>query len=343
MRCWMRSRLPNWKDIRIDMDATTLLREKVDPEALMSHFGFNHMRQDGEYIRSCCAIHGGDNQDAFVMNTEDGLWFCHTKCGGGDIFTLVQKIEGLNFPQAIEWLAKFAGVDIDNLEIVEQKQEYVKEIQKFSKTMKARKKNVPVAYHIPTQTKDVTKFRGFSAETLEHFGLKYVEEITLQNKQGKEYTVRDRLVFPIVQNGIQVGASFRRIRSKDTPKWSHQPVGIETKDILYNYDSAIGEREIVIVEGMPDVWAYHEIGITAVATFGAHITDQQYKLLMRTGADIVLSFDGDEAGRNATDKARALFRNKAIVKIVSFAQGEDPDNIPRQELLVRHESAKRVE
>ena len=325
------------------MDATTLLREKVDPEALMIHLGFDYMRQDGDFIRSACKIHGGDNRDAFVMNLEEGLWYCHTSCGGGDIFSLVQKMKNLTFPQTVEWLAEYAGIDIDNLEVVEQKEEHIKEIQKFSKTMNARKKSKPVAYNIPTQTKSVTKFRGFSPETLEHFGLQYVEEITLQNKQGKEYTVRDRLVFPIVQNGIQVGASFRRIRANDNPKWSHQPVGIETKDILYNYDSAIGEREIVIVEGMPDVWAYHEIGVTAVATFGAHLTDEQYKLLMRTGADIVLSYDGDEAGKRATDKARALFRNKAVVKYVSLANGEDPDNIPRQELLNRYESAKRIE
>ena len=80
------------------MDATTLIQQHLDVEALLEHYGFNNIHNNGDIIRACCKLHGGDNPTAFVINKNTGLWYCHTgECGGGDVFTLVQKFEGINF------------------------------------------------------------------------------------------------------------------------------------------------------------------------------------------------------------------------------------------------------
>jgi len=325
------------------MDAITLLQEHIDIGALMEHYEFSRMSHEGNMIRSCCKLHDGNNPTSFVANQDNGLFYCHTgACGGGDAFTLVQHMEGCTFPEAVRKVADFFGVDIENLRITERNDSHLKELKLFMKTMRARKKKTVNEFHINEEIKEVTKFRSFERETLHHFELGYVSEVTLAKRNGDLYKLKNRLVFPIYQDGIQIGMSLRRVRSQDIPKWSHQPVSIETKDILYNYDNVVHETRFVIVEGIPDVWAYYEIGVPAVCTFGAHITDQQYKLLMRTGADLVFSFDGDEAGVLATQKAIEMFRYKANMESVVFNIGEDPENIDRNQLKLNYEMRRRI-
>jgi DNA primase len=164
----------------------------------------------------------------------------------------------------------------------------------------------------------------------------------------------NRLLFPIRFKHTLLGVSLRRIKASDNPKWLHQPAHIDTRELLYNFDACENADTIVITEGIVDVWAYHELGIHAVATFGAHLTDEQYRMLMRTGADLVWSYDGDDAGRIATQKAvlgykdksgkfiKGMFQNKANNFIVEFADGEDPASISREELKRRYENKRRV-
>jgi DNA primase len=325
------------------MDALTLLNEHIDVVKLMSHYDFNKVNEEGNMVRSCCKIHDGNNPSAFVMNVDTGLWYCHTgDCGGGDAYTLVQRLENCDFHTAVKKIATLFGVDIENLVITERKETYMRELQNFIKLMQSRKKTKLPPYYIPEDIKEVAKFRTFNESTLEKFGLGYVEEVSLFKRTGEPYTLRNRLVFPIIMDAIQIGISFRKIRAEDYPKWSHQPVHLETKNILYNYDATLGQRTVVVVEGIPDVWAYDEIGVVAVCTFGAHMADEQYRLLMRTGADLVFSYDGDEAGRLATKKAMDMFRYKANMECVVFDEGEDPDNIPREELKKRYENRRKL-
>lgn len=322
------------------MDAVTFINQHLDVEKLLKHYDFDKVHsEDGEIIRSCCKLHGGNNPTAFVINRETGLWYCHTgSCGGGDAFTLVQKMEECDFPSSVRWLAKFFDVDITNLTITERKYQHIEELKKFIKTMKGKRKKELKPFSIMEEIKEVTKFRNFKQETIEHFKLGYVESVKLSKRNGENYTLLHRLVFPIFVNNIQVGISFRRINSNDVPKWSHQPAHIETKEILYNYDEAKTSPIIVICEGITDVWAFYEIGIPAVATFGAHITEEQYKLLLKTGADLVFAFDGDEAGQLVTQRALKLFKYKANLSTVYFEGTEDPENISREELKKRYES-----
>jgi len=322
------------------VDAVTTLDNKINIEKLLIHYGFQNIKNDGNMIRCSCAIHGGNNHTAFVVNRETGLWYCHTgSCGGGDAYTLVQKMENLDFSSAVQFIATFFNVDISNLKIKERQPSYIENIKKFLSLMRDKDKEYP-EFQITEEMKDVVKFRNFQESTLTYFGVKYVKNITLKKKvEGGYYTLQNRLVFPIIFMGRMIGASLRRLNKKDFPKWSHQ--NIDTGDILYNYDNVILAKEIVICEGIPDVMAFHELGIPAVCTFGAHITHKQYKLLLKTGADLILAFDGDEAGHIATKKAIDLFKYKANISLITFLNGEDPENISREELYERYVNRKK--
>ena len=153
--------------------ALNKILENIDIIKLLSHYGFNTTHQEGNMLRSKCMIHGGDNPSAFVINLDNSLWYCHTgDCGGGDIVTLVEKMEGYtgqsSFPKAIRFLADFFDVDISNLEITERKDRNKKELEKFIKLMKKRKKKSIKEYALP-DAKLIIKFRDFKLETLQYF------------------------------------------------------------------------------------------------------------------------------------------------------------------------------
>lgn len=317
------------------MDATTYINQHLDVEKLLQHYNFEKISVNNDLIRACCKLHNGDNPTAFVINKTNGLWYCHTGCGGGDIFTLVEHFEGFSkydFPKTIHWLASFFDLNIEGLSIYK-KPDYLKELQKFISIIKKSKQNTLSEFTLKEEIKQVIKYNNFLPETLKFFNLGYVESVQLAKKSGDVYTLYNRLVFPIIFNNIQVGVSLRRVNNNDFPKWSHQPANINFGNFLYNYDNVRTANEIIVCEGITDVWAFHECNLPAVATFGSHITNEQYKLLLQTSANLTFSFDGDKAGQLATTKAIDMFKYKANISTITFNHNEDPASIPRKELI----------
>jgi DNA primase len=316
------------------MDALTLVNQNLDVERLLHHYDFDGISYEGTYIRACCKIHGGNHNQGFVINTETGLWYCHTGCkSGGDAFTLVQHMEGIPFAESVTWLASFTGVDIDGKVIVERKPTWFKELQAFLKVMGKRKVQHNEYVLELNSAKKLAKYRSFESSTLEHFDVSYVEEVGLISAKGKPFVLRNRLCFPIRFRDINIAYSFRRVRNTDNPKWLHQPASFNAGEVLYNYDESVGADIVVIVEGILDVLAFHELGITAVATFGAHLTSSQLNLIFTAGVStIVVGFDGDQAGEDGAVKAKSLIGGRATVQRILFGRGDDPETISREEL-----------
>ncbi len=319
------------------MDAVSLIDQHLNIEKLLNHYNFDHIRDEGNIMRAACKLHGGNNPSSFVMSKDRGLYYCHTQCGAGNTYQLIQKIERCSFPEAVRIAAGLFDVDIDGMQIINKDIKYVSEMQSFIKTIKNMRKKELVPFHIEEEIREVTTFRNFSEETLRHFGLGFASSITLKKRDGDEYTLHNRLVFPFIQQSVLIAVLLRRTMSNDIPKWSNQPIGLNLGNYLYNYDSVSG-TPVIVCEGVTDVWAWYEIGLTAVATLGAHLTNEQYKLLLKTGLDIVLSYDGDEAGRTATQRAIKILKNKANISIVPFDTNEDPASIEREELKRRYEN-----
>ena len=325
------------------MNAVETILKKADMIMLLEHYEFEKISINGNIARACCKIHGGNNPSGFVVDLDTTLYFCHTgDCGGGDVFTLVEKMEKLPFSQAVGWLSTFFDVNIDGLEIKERKSQLKKELNSFISIMKSRRKSKSKVYTIKADVKSVKEFRNFNKDTIKNFNLGFAKSIELERRDETTYNLQNRLIFPIEFNKELIGIALRRTKSSDVPKWSNQPVNIDTGAILYNYDRVQLQDTITVVEGITDVWAYHEIGVASVATFGAHLTKEQYGLLIKSGANIVLSYDGDDAGRIATTKAISMLKNKANIYVVSLPQGSDPESIEREELLKIYEQRRRV-
>ena len=313
----------------------------MDVLKLLEHYNFNTTNYAGSTIRSACTIHGGNNPTSFVINTDSGLWYCHSGCGGGDIFTLVERMEDITFKESVEFLSKFFDIDVSGLNISQNKNKLEKELKNFVGIIKRSHTSPLETFKFVADTVGMKSYRNFTKDTLDAFNVVYAKSIELFNKNGELYTALDRILIAIIFEGLQIGISLRKTKSADFPKWSHQPRGLKVNEMLYNYDRVIGENVLIVTEGMFDVWAYHEIGLPAVCTFGANISHQQYVLLLQTGADIVMSYDEDKAGREGTRKALELFKNKANIYKVQFNEGDDPASITREELLELYGKRKR--
>jgi DNA primase len=312
------------------MYATDVIRPYIDQERLLEHYQFKNIQRHGRYIRACCKIHGGKNPTSFVYNTDTDLWYCHTECNkGGDAYQLVQEIENCTFPQAIIKVAEIFNVDINELELTHIKTENDKEREEWLKLMKEKVYELKEYNFVSSELKPIKKFRHFKEETLEYFGARYVEEILVYNTDNEPYTLNRRILIPIYYNNIRIGVTLRRVKNNDIQKWSHQ--GFESRHFLYNLDNCLkyveskNIDEIILVEGMFDVWNFYEQGIyNVVATFGAHLTDEQESKLLRVCTSIVTAYDGDDAGRMCTTKIINRAKYKFDVYCIEFEEGEDP-------------------
>lgn len=321
------------------MNPLELIKQSIDPIVLLEHYRFDRIRDLHHEIRACCAIHGGDNPNAFVWNKKRGLWFCFTgDCGGGDVFDLIMKIEHCNFVESVNKASRLFNVNIEGMSIHDVEVRYQREQVSWLQKMEARiKKETNETINLDYSVISIT-YPRFDKETIDKFNAKLCERITIN-----ENTFTNKLVIPIL-DGEQTRCVALRSLDDGIPKWIYQPKQTKLSEMLYNYDNAIrcSGNEIVLVEGIFDVWAYYEAGIdNVVAIFGSHISKPQYEILMKLNCELILSFDNDDAGRKATKKAIELFNKKAEIKLIDLPDGSDPDDITRKELRTAYERRKR--
>ena len=315
------------------MDARTLIDRYIDGATLLRYYGFDHINESNEIIRSACKLHGGSNETAFAYNTITHQWFCHTgDCGSGDAYEIVKRLENCTYPQAIIKMAEIFNVDINNLQLTTIKTANQKEQNEWLDLMKKIQsvKSTPTPFIYPDlEFKEISKFRNYNKTTLEYFGMTFTPSYPILRKDGSYYDLRNRIVIPIVFKEMLVGIALRRTNSSDMQKWSNQ--GFDSGNILYNYDNCIayllqsGLDEIICVEGIFDVWSFWQQGIyNVVATFGAHITDLQVELLQSMCTQLVLAYDADDAGKTNTTKSIVALKSKFDLYIIKFNEGTDP-------------------
>lgn len=316
------------------MDALEVIKGKMTDEQvinLLGTLGFENVTQNGNNIRAKCHIHGGDNPTSFVYTLSNHMWCCHKCKEGGDIVHIVQLLKQYNFTSAVKYLLNFLGISDDGLNIIERKTQYMKELQAFMRYANAHVTTLD-AYTIPKEGKQVKGFRGYNISTLEHFALQYHDTFPIIKADGTQSLLNNRLGMPIYFKQKTVGYALRRVNEADIPKWLFQPPGLNKKNLLYNYKNNWFD-EVVVCEGMFDVWAWHEAGIYAVAVLGSSISDEQINLLSNITTKLILSFDGDVAGKIATQKAIDKLKFKFDLRVVCFDEGKDPCDYDTQGLL----------
>ena len=303
---------------------------------------------------------------SFIVSPDKQIWHDFSSGKGGDIFGFIMEVEGMNFREALEFLARKAGVEIETFnskrskEIAEKKERLRKILQISSNfyqhmlirdkkalnyVFKKRKLSKEIVQdfkvgYAPNGQKILTSFllkKGFSLNDIRDAGL--------LNRFGGDI-FRNRMVITLKDaSGEPVGFTGRIIDDEpNAPKYLNTP-----QTLLYDKSSNIfglsqAKNEIrktgfaVVVEGNMDVISSHQVDVrNVVATAGTAMTVNHLKALSRFSNDIRLCFDSDQAGINATERAISLGQQAGVeLSIItldqSAGQAKDPDELIQKDI-----------
>lgn len=310
------------------------IKSRVDIVDLITESGVQ-LRRSGRNYMGFCPFHDNKRTPSFAVWPDSGRWYCFGECGeGGDIFNFVMKKQGMDFREALEYLAQKAGVDLsayrqeapqkrdadDRLyELLEKAALYYHDLLLNTPAGAAALRYLREERGLLPET--ITRFElGYAPEgwdnTLQHFSRQgYSPDDLLavglvrQRQSGKGFydTFRHRLMIPIRDHrGRVVGFGARALAADETAKYINSPQTelFDKGRLLYGlYEARQAIRQAgmaVIVEGYMDVIGLHQAGYqNAVAPMGTALTADQIRLLKRYSRKVVLALDPDEAGRKA--------------------------------------------
>ena len=320
----------------------------------------------GEYIklekaginyRALCPFHN-EKTPSFFVSPSRQMWHCFGGCNeGGDIFKFVMKIEGIEFIDALKLLAKKAGVQLKTsskkYEEIKTQREKLLDICKkatifFSTQLNKSKTGL--------EAKDYLMKRGLKEETIKEWkigyapstwdslcnyliGLGYERKDIIDAGLASEKffdRFRSRIIFPICDfNGQTIGFTGRVFNSDDEAKYLNTPNTLlyDKSQALYGLDKAKVEirknDSCVLVEGNVDCIMSHQSGVkNCLAVSGTALTPAHLGIIKRFSNNLILSFDMDLAGNNATKKGIDMaLKNGFNVKVISMNSEKDPADI----------------
>lgn len=327
------------------------------------------LKKAGKNYTACCPFHK-EKTPSFSVSPDKQFYYCFGCGAGGNALGFVMDHDSLDFPQAVEELAKRAGMDIPREDsgrgrtprqptdsplypLLTAAADYYRQALKSHPTRKS--------------AVDYLKGRGLTGEIARDFGLgfappgwdnlhKHLAGDKLQQKamidagllienaeNGRIYDrFRDRVMFPIRDSRGRVIAFGGRVLGDDKPKYLNSPetpVFHKGQELYGLYEARKSNRdldEIMVVEGYMDVIALAQQGLrNAVATLGTATSEEHLKRLFRLVPSVLFCFDGDAAGRKAAWRALEAtlpnLQDGRRARFLFLPEGEDPDTLVRSE------------
>ena len=338
------------EEVKLKTDIVSVIGERVD------------IKKAGRNYKANCPFHG-EKSASFMVSPELQIFKCFGCGEGGDVFTFLEKFEGMDFAEALKYLAEKAGVKLQN-----------KNFGENDEKNKALEINNQIAklYHYLLTTHPVGKKaleyllteRGLKMQTIEEFGLGYSPEDPLIFKkfllEKKKFNPLDlekvgtalvrgnnvydrfggRVIFPLYDHrGNPIGFAGRILPwgRKDTAKYINSPDTIlyHKSKVLYGLNvtrTHIKKKKIaIIVEGELDAISSYQSGIkNIVAIKGSALTEDQVRLLSRFADKFILALDSDMAGDAAARRGIEIAERLGIeVKVAKISKFKDPDEAAR--------------
>ena len=325
------------------------------------------LKPAGNEFKCLCPFHDDRNPSMCVVPRKQ-IFHCFVCGASGDVFTFVMKYHNMGFREALEYLANRAGIELTSKAHERERLapgEPSKDDMARACTV-AHQFFQTILNHNEHGAKGraCIQDRGIAPEMVEAFGIgaapdrwdgllqtatkKGITEIAMhragllkERETGGHYDVfRDRLIFPIHdQAGRPIAFGGRRLADDDSAKYLNSPESplFDKSATLYGLSQggrAIRDsRRVIVTEGYTDVIACHQHGFTnVVATLGTALTEKHARILRRMCDEVILLFDGDEAGQRAADRAFEVFFPEAMdVRVVTLPGGADPDDLLKQE------------
>lgn len=346
------------------LDPVSEIKSRIPIEELVA--SYVQLKKVGRQFKALCPFHN-ERTPSFYISTEKQMAFCFGCRKGGDHFAFIQEIEGMTFPEALEFLAARAGIDLPRSSatfqaIPKSEKDVLYEIHRQATEFYEQQ-----LWETPEgeKVKDYFLGRGLTLDTLKSWHLGFASDgpaalytHLLQRGHKKEDIIRSGLVlsrdstgsdcvdrfrmramFPIRSfQGTICGFGGRVLRAGDEPKYLNSPETpiYHKSNVLYGYfeakNSIRNEKSAIVVEGYMDVIGLHQAGVTnVVASSGTALTREQLRVLKRISPLVYFAFDQDNAGQNATERGLHEARAEEVtVKVISWPDAKDPDELVRE-------------
>jgi len=346
------------------MDAVSEIKGKLSVEDVVSEYV--QLKRSGRNFKGLSPF-TPEKSPSFIVSPEKQIWHDFSSGKGGDMFSFIMEVEGMDFKGALELLARKAGVDLEEFKpskgssgpnkktkdrLFEAVEHAVKFYQvqltknvgplKYLREKRAYEKQTLIDFRFgysPRGGRDLSKYlsqKGYSGEELKKAGL-------VSSRGNDTYDMfRGRVMIPLLDpQGRPVGFTARLLEDdKNSPKYINTPATILYDKGRQVFGLSLAKEAIrkagfvVVVEGNLDVVASHQAGIrNVVASAGTALTSFHLKDLKRFTGDIRLAFDDDRAGQEAAARTIPLAQSLGGIdlSIVSLPDGKDPDDLIRKD------------
>ncbi len=327
---------------------------------------FVTLKKKGVNYQACCPFHN-EKTPSFVVSPSKGVFKCFGCGKGGNAVTFVMEHENMTYPEALKYVAKKYGIEVNEHELLPEEQrrnddrESMMVVSSYAADYFVRMlhethegQNIGIGYF---------RERGFSDATIKRFGLGYCTEVrdaftrqALSDGYKEEFLIRTgltikrenrgyydrfcgRVIFPIHSiSGRVIAFGARTMRTdKKTAKYLNSPESeiYHKSDVLYGIyfaKRAITQQDCcILVEGYTDVISMHQAGIeNVVASSGTSLTQGQIRMIARFSRNITIIYDGDSAGIKASLRGIDMVLKEGMnVRTVLLPDGEDPDSFAR--------------
>jgi len=343
--------------VRYSQDILDDIRNRLDIVEVISEYV--PLKQSGKGHKGLCPFHQ-EKTPSFMVDSERQIFHCFGCGEGGNIFSFIMKIEKVNFPEAIKILAEKAGVQ---LPAVKNQDDKVYRERDFILRLNDISANYYQRNLFQEQGKNAFQYlakRHFKKETIQEYhlgyalsGYEHLISLFMQKKvQGSDLIkaglavkskktgnvmdyFRNRIIFPIMNLQGRIVAFGGRVLDDRLPKYINSPetpVYSKGKHLygLFQAKKSIRQKnQIIIMEGYTDVLMAYQYGFqNAVASLGTALTTQQIDLIKRYADEVIIAFDSDTAGKNATLRSLNLVKKVGVkIRILSLPTESDPADV----------------
>ena len=328
------------------------LKSRCDIEDVVS--SYVNLKRKGKSLLGLCPFHN-EKTPSFNVVPSKGFFHCFGCGAGGDVITFIERIENLDYVDAVKFLAQRAGLEVPQDtprdDSMNQLRLRIKEINRETARF----------YHSylmsPEGRKGLDYFlsRGLSIKTIKHFGLGFSPEtryalvdhlrqlkyndnemvqanVAFKSKAG--HTVDrfiGRAMFPIIDTTGNVVAFGGRALGDEKPKYintSDTPVYKKSNGLFaMNFAKNSNSDQLILAEGYMDVISLHAAGFTnAIASLGTALTQEQAKIIAKYCKEAIICYDSDEPGQKAAQRAIPILKSTGInVRVLTVPGNKDPD------------------
>jgi len=330
------------------------VKSRVDIVGLINEY--IPLKKAGRNYKALCPFHG-EKTPSFMVSPDRQIFKCFGCGEGGDAFAFLKRMEGMEFGEALRFLAARAGVKLKEYQPspAEQKKET---LLKISETACEVYHYLLTKHPSGERARAYLKKRGVSPNSIKDFKLGFaggqrnflfrflakkefsapdvgLAGLTSATSEGVVDRFRNRIIFPICDAQGRVIAFSGRALGADEPKYLNSPETplFHKSRALYGINLAKmaikKEKGAVLVEGNLDVISSHQAGVTnTVAPLGTAVTADQIEILKRFAENLLFAFDTDLAGDAAAKRGIELAENSGLnVRVVPLAESKDPDEL----------------